>query len=610
MAARAQDPPPRLAALLEGAEQANERGDFEAARQACRLALDLVDELEPDRLGLPVSNLCWDLGFAAQEAGDLQSTRRAWRWAKTIRERLLPADHPALQEARVNLGNQLMYLGELDEAEELMSAVLAIREKILEGDDPGLLIVRSNLATIRFKKGDVAGARACFEAVLSALLETREVDDPDVLRARVNLAAAMSTQGDFGGALGLEEQILAAREETLPPDHPDLLRSRLNLANTVRMLGDHSRARVLLEDVLKQLEKRLSADHPMLLSNRATLADLLHVMGSTEEARGLLEKALEDVEGVLPQTHLNVQLAQRVLATVYAKLGREEEGLALYRRQIELARSADSPDPLILAIQSADMSSLLLDAGRFEEAREQLESIGDVYRKRLPIDHPKRLDRSSFLVWAAAGLGEPARASAHIRELIAGLRSRTAGALGLSPRELSERLRVAERYASSLLSFADRLGAEAYPEREVFELIETLRALTVTGPALPRLLEEDPELAKLRADALEARGLLNDLVSRSLGSDARPPAETERILAAIGARDQSDSQLRTALEERGAQLPDVELTRLARALPEDTAAVAYRCHRRIDVPRGRFAAGAAEGQPDWRLQEPAGAGGE
>ena len=583
MAARAQDPPQRLAALLEGAEQANARGDFEDAREACRLVLDLVDGLEPDQLGLPVSNLCWDLGFAAQEAGDPQSTRRAWRWATRIRERLLPADHPALQEARVNLGNQLMYLGELDEAEELMSAVLAVREKILEVDDPGLLRVRSNLATIRFKKGDVAGARACFEAVLSALLETREDDDPDVLRARSNLAAAMSTQGDFAGAICLGEQVVAAREKTLASDHPDLLRSRLNLANSMRMMGDHRGARVLLEDVLAQLERRLSADHPMLLGTRATLADLLLVMGSAEEAGELLEKALEDVERALPETHQNVQLARRVLATVYVKLGREEEGLALYGRQIELQRSVGSPDPLILAIHSADMTSLMLDAGRFEAARELLESVGGVYRERLPADHPKRLDRCSFLIWAEVGLGEPAEATAHLRELMAGLRSRTAGALGLSPREQSERLRVAERYVSSLLSFADHLGAEDFPRREIFELVETLRALTITGPALPRVLAEDPELSKLRAAALEARGQLNDMVSGTLGADASGPAEAERIVTAVRARDRADSLLRGGLEERGAQLPDVELSRLAEALPEGSAAVAYRCYRRVGL---------------------------
>ena len=179
----------------------------DVAREALR---EIVDGLAEPPSGEEASHLAFllELDRLADELGSLQESKRLCESVLEIRTRLLPADHPALVEAKQSLGATLARLGEMARARELFEAVLEARTRLLPADHPDLLSAQTNIALARYLSGDLTGAIELEEHVLEAQTRLLPADDPEVLRAKASLALMKKDGGDLSGARELEEAVL------------------------------------------------------------------------------------------------------------------------------------------------------------------------------------------------------------------------------------------------------------------------------------------------------------------------------------------------------------------------------------------------------------------
>ena len=314
--------------------------------------------------------------------------------------RLLPADHPDLLIAKLNLAASRKALGDISGAKELEESVLEAGTRTLPPDHVILLMAMQNLAATRGALGDHAGALDLEESLLAARTRRLPQDHPDLLTAKQNLASTRKELGDLNGAKGLEEAVLQGRASLLPPDHPDLLAAKQNLAATLEALGDFQRARELEESVLEARTRALPSGHPDLLKAKGNLAITRRAMGDIQGACELVEAVHTAFVLLLPPDHPDLLQVTENLSVMRAELGEQA-------RAKELVSS-------MLAGMRLRAGMLRADAARpaREGAREELRRYTRALYVSAVVDPEHTLDPELFATLASLRTASVAGAEA------------------------------------------------------------------------------------------------------------------------------------------------------------------------------------------------------
>lgn len=322
----------------------------------------------------------------------------------------LPADHPDILRARLDLAVARRLLGDLQGALELEEHVHAIFVRELPPDDPDLLRAELNLAVTRQTSGDFEGARELLEHVHAVRERDLPPDDPGLLRAKLNLGMTRRTLGDLRGALELEEHVHSIWDEQLAPEHPDLLRIKLNLAVTRQTLGDVAGAAELFEHVLAMRERLLPADHPDLLATKLNLAWSRWARGDLEGASRLMEYVHGTWEKQLPPDNLGLLSAKINLAVTRRALGDIEGALELVEYVHAAQERLFQPDHPDLLRTKLNLASVRRELGDVEGALELVEHVHRTWEASFPPDHPSVLSAKQTLASVLYDMGQFERA--------------------------------------------------------------------------------------------------------------------------------------------------------------------------------------------------------
>jgi len=574
-----EDHPDLLAARGNLASTLYGMGDLQGARVLQEAVLEFRERTLPEdhpnllraRGGLAVTML---------RIGDHQGARVLQEAVLESSERTLPEDHPDLLTARGNLAATLYEMGDLQGARTLQEAVVESRERALPEDHPALLSARGNLAVTMSHMGDLRGARALEEAVLESKERTLPEDHPSLLRARGNLAATMGTMGDLQGARALEEAVLESSERTLPEDHPDLVRARGNLAATMRQMGDLQGARALQEAVLESSERTLPEDHPELLTARGNLAVTLGRMGDLQGERALQEAVLESRERTLPEGHPELLTARGNLAVTLGRMGDLQGARTLQEAVLEFRERTLPEDHPDLLRARGNLSVTIRQMGDLQSARELQEAALESKERTLPEAHPELLAGRDQLAMTLAGLEAWDELSEQTVALTRGIEERLSLGLVRSSRAAGESARAEADRIFAVLFYSHALESRSALARGAFELLETARHVASAGGIRLDDEEADAEVERLRWEASRLRGRLNDLVAAEGGS---AEGRGESLATLVLERDRIEGRLRKRLLESGTFVERIDVEALAAALPEDGAAVGYRCYTRYSI---------------------------
>jgi len=566
--------------LLTVAEQAKEPGD---AREAVQEALQILSSAPGAEESEDVALLRWQAGFAAHGSGDLASARDAWGQTLVFFERTLPPDHPDVQSARGNLALTMRAMGDLPGARALQEQVLEILEKTLQSDHPDLQTARGNLAITMLEMGDLPGARALEEQVLEIREKTLPPDHPDLQTARGNLAITMLEMGDLPGARALFEQVMEIREKTLPPDHPELQAARLNLAGTMFKMGDLPGASALFEQVLQIREKTLPPDHLDLQGVRGNLAATMFRMGDLPGARALQEQVLETLAKILPSDHPELQVARLNLSGTMSKMGDLPGARALQEQVLEIQERTLPPDHPDLQIARGNLANTMRTMGDLPGAKVLEEQVLKIREKILPPDHPDLQLARRNLAWTMAESGDISSLAPLLETLASGHRRRLMTELALSPREMQDLASSTAHGVSTLLTLSPLTSGADRLDPLIFQLIETVRAVSTTQTGLFHHTPGDTALARLRWESLRARQRLGDLVASLAELEEEKRPDPQRIADAARDRDEADRKLMDMLRDRGHAPVTPDLEKVADMLPPSSVAVGYRAYTHWDI---------------------------
>ncbi|MCA9285391.1 MAG: serine/threonine protein kinase [Phycisphaerales bacterium] len=255
--------------------------------------------------------------------------RRAW----TLREMELGPEHGDTLIAKRDLASALMFLGRQAEAKTLLEEVLAVQQRTIGADHGLTLLTMSVLARALSELGEDGEAERLY---LVAYQERRRVLGPrngNTMSSMNQLGTFYTQRKRYEEALPYLEDAARLRREEYGDDHPRTLIARANLATVEARMGETDRAVAELRAVREVQLRVLGAGHAHTLHVLAQIAEL-------ERRRGDFAAAI-----LAQQTHAD--------ATAEARGGRS-----------------------VPAIESRlALVELLLDAGRRNEAIEQIEAV-------------------------------------------------------------------------------------------------------------------------------------------------------------------------------------------------------------------------------------------
>ena len=280
-------------------------------------------EKQHGRKNLVVARLLHGIGTLVEDQGASYRAEAPLREALALRERLLPPNHLDLAQSRSELGGKLAG-SEHEEAERLLLSALPVQRDSLGSLHP-----------------DVARTLGYLS------------------RANLNLRRKLEAEN-------LARQSIEIYRQAFGADTVETLWSERALASALSSQQRHTEAEQVIRSAMERCGRLLSPAHPMNADLRLDLSYNLGVQQRLPEAEAVAREALD-----LAQRYDLPGPAGQILPRVIDLLrtqGKYEEAEQIARRQIELTRRRVDEYPLMLALHLQNLTGLLRQQKRFEEA--------------------------------------------------------------------------------------------------------------------------------------------------------------------------------------------------------------------------------------------------
>ncbi|HEY9906476.1 MAG TPA: tetratricopeptide repeat protein, partial [Thermosynechococcaceae cyanobacterium] len=198
--------------------------------------------------------------------------------------------------------------GRYSEAEPFHLRSLSIREQYLGEDHPAIATSLNNLAALYQSQRRYSEAEPLYLRSLAIDQGYYGDDHPEIAMDLNNLAALYQSQGRYPEAEPLYLRSLSIREQQLGIDHPNVAQCLNNLAELHQSQGRYSEAEPLLLRSLSIREQQLGADHPDVAQSLNNLAGLYYFQEHYSDAELLYLRSLSIKEQQLGADHPSTKL--------------------------------------------------------------------------------------------------------------------------------------------------------------------------------------------------------------------------------------------------------------------------------------------------------------
>ena len=248
--------------------------------------------------------------------------------------------------------------------------------------DPVLLRMHAKFAFVYAKCGQFAHAETLLLPVKDALTRSLGLQDPKTVAVSLFLSTIYWRLGRPADAATLQQSVIESCRARLGPSHPNTLRAMGELGKTRWQQGMYSAARDLQIEVLRELTEthKLGNRDADVLDAMDSLAMTLHKFWEDKDFEEALRLHSEAAEG---------------MAEVHG---------------VHHERTLSAKE------NSCRVAVLLGGKGRLELARERMEEVLAVRRRRLGTDHPFTLLAMVNMAIVLAASGEPEEAERLILE--------------------------------------------------------------------------------------------------------------------------------------------------------------------------------------------------
>jgi tetratricopeptide (TPR) repeat protein len=215
------------------------------------------------------------------------------RWSREGYQRSLAVfgpDDPRSLHASSDYALELMYAGQLDEAERLLRGVLETRRRTLAPDHPLLITSLFNLMAILDRRDNVPAAREIGQQVIETAERVLGTDDPRTAKYVYSVAQLDANMGRLSDAERGARRAFEISGARLGPVHPQTLRCRGFLAATLLAQKRPDDAAPLAQQQYDLCRAEFGPRHEHTIRAITLLYDLAESRGQLAEMRRWAEE--------------------------------------------------------------------------------------------------------------------------------------------------------------------------------------------------------------------------------------------------------------------------------------------------------------------------------
>ncbi|CAF1491052.1 unnamed protein product [Adineta steineri] len=262
----------------------------------------------------------YQLGCIKYNQGEYQEALSSHEKALTIREKLLPSNHPDLGDSYNNIGVIHYNIGDYPKALSNYERALAIRQQSLPSSHPDLGKSYNNIGSVHYSMDDYPKALSYYEKALAIQEQSLPFNHPDLAQFCSNIGVVYRNMGDYPKALSYYEKVLAIQQRSLPSNHPDLGSSHNNIGVVYDSMGDYPKALSSHEKALEIRQESLPSNHPDLAMSYNNIGLVNENMGNYLKAHSFYERAVQNGQQSLPTNHPNLEQWRKNLENIKNKL--------------------------------------------------------------------------------------------------------------------------------------------------------------------------------------------------------------------------------------------------------------------------------------------------
>ena len=207
--------------------------------------------------------------------------------------------------------------------------------------------------------------------------------DNAVLEAMNSQAYNYSYRGDYGKAIEIMYEVVQRTREATPGS-PNLAVRLAALSYFYAAIENYEGAINVTQEILPLYKKFYGEDSFNYNDLGQRLGNYYRESGRVAEALPYHQRAVEIAEKTYGKNHREYALALGNLAADYHHLDSIDKALALYTEAVDAMNNADSEAALIMEF---NITNVLADAGRFDEALPEAERITKLFRDSIGVNN-------------------------------------------------------------------------------------------------------------------------------------------------------------------------------------------------------------------------------
>jgi tetratricopeptide (TPR) repeat protein len=425
--------------MIELAETYQVQGDFEVASRYC-------EEVRVQRTKAfghehPLTLACLHLeAKLLQEMGSYEEAEKVYRALIPQRQSILGKYHGDTLRAMSDLGSLYIVQMRYDEALVLVDEELQLSEQLFGLNHYRTLMSLNNLAVVHFEKGDLSKAQNLLDVTIFRLRMTFGDNHPTTSTVLANCGSLHFQLGNHNQSISCYNEALLHMENLLGPDHPRSLEVVLAKAMLlVQLEGDFEEIDGLFQRCIQARERILGEHHPEVLVSLQEYSLFLLKRAKLDEAERSYRSLLLRQENPPGSGHVVLVETLSNLGDVLSQLGREDaeemyrramilakeldggeeeiswacmrnlasylhengihldEAESLYQSIVDSKRVSSGEQPMEIYQNLNDLTEVLIDQGKFEEAEKTQRELIEISQPFLDIDNEDRLGQRATL---------------------------------------------------------------------------------------------------------------------------------------------------------------------------------------------------------------------
>ncbi|CAF4013462.1 unnamed protein product [Adineta steineri] len=163
--------------------------------------------------------------------GEYQEALASYKNALTIRQQLLPSDHPDLGDSYNNIGLVYKNMGDYSKALSYYEKDLIITQQSLPSNHPSLALSYMDIDNVYRHMSDYLKALSYYEKALEIQQESLPSNHPDFGASCNSIGLVYENMGNYLKAYSFYERAVQIGQQSLPTNHPDPQQWGKNLEN-------------------------------------------------------------------------------------------------------------------------------------------------------------------------------------------------------------------------------------------------------------------------------------------------------------------------------------------------------------------------------------------